>query len=117
MLDDVSDRVHVELNIPTRVCHCSANSTCGSNRGSRYLGDADAVKARADAVATRRKPGAEPARSGQEAAVDDQHLARDVGGGVGREKYDRARESCGSPTRRNGVAPGCIVLELRIVRE
>src|SRR4029079_10198167 len=51
MLDDVSDRDIVELNIPTGVPLLYELDVRLKPRGSRYLGDADAVKARADAVA------------------------------------------------------------------
>jgi 2,3-bisphosphoglycerate-dependent phosphoglycerate mutase len=47
----VSDRDIVELNIPTGVPLLYELDVRLKPRGSRYLGDADAVKARADAVA------------------------------------------------------------------
>jgi 2,3-bisphosphoglycerate-dependent phosphoglycerate mutase len=51
MLDNVSDAAIVELNIPTGVPLVYDLGPGLESRGSRYLGDAAAVKARAEAVA------------------------------------------------------------------
>ena len=51
MLDDISDADIVELNIPTGVPLVYELGPRLESRGSRYLGDAEAIKARADAVA------------------------------------------------------------------
>jgi 2,3-bisphosphoglycerate-dependent phosphoglycerate mutase len=51
MLDNVSDAAIVELNIPTGVPLVYDLGPGLESRGSRYLGDAEAVKARAEAVA------------------------------------------------------------------
>jgi 2,3-bisphosphoglycerate-dependent phosphoglycerate mutase len=51
MLDGVSDAEIVELNIPTGVPLVYELGPDLKSRGSRYLGDAEAVKARAEAVA------------------------------------------------------------------
>jgi 2,3-bisphosphoglycerate-dependent phosphoglycerate mutase len=51
MLDNLSDAEIVELNIPTGVPLVYDLGPGLESRGSRYLGDAEAVKARADAVA------------------------------------------------------------------
>ena len=51
MLDGLSDAEIVELNIPTGVPLLYELDTKLRRASSRYLGDADAIKARADAVA------------------------------------------------------------------
>ena len=51
MLDEMSDAAIVELNIPTGVPLLYDLDDDLKPRSSRYLGDAEAVKARADAVA------------------------------------------------------------------
>jgi 2,3-bisphosphoglycerate-dependent phosphoglycerate mutase len=51
MLDNISDADIVELNIPTGVPLVYELGPRLESRGSRYLGDAEAIKARADAVA------------------------------------------------------------------
>ncbi|HEX9207090.1 MAG TPA: 2,3-diphosphoglycerate-dependent phosphoglycerate mutase [Steroidobacteraceae bacterium] len=51
MLDDVSDSAIVELNIPTGVPLLYELDAALKPLSSRYLGDAEAVKARAEAVA------------------------------------------------------------------
>ena len=51
MLDDISDTAIVELNIPTGVPLLYDLDDTLRPRGSRYLGDAAAIKARAEAVA------------------------------------------------------------------
>ena len=51
MLDDISDTAIVELNIPTGVPLLYDLDDTLRPRGSRYLGDAEAIKARAEAVA------------------------------------------------------------------
>jgi 2,3-bisphosphoglycerate-dependent phosphoglycerate mutase len=51
MLDRVSDQAIVELNIPTGVPLVYELDSHLTPRASRYLGDAEAVKARAEAVA------------------------------------------------------------------
>jgi 2,3-bisphosphoglycerate-dependent phosphoglycerate mutase len=51
MLDDISDTAIVELNIPTGVPLLYDLDDKLRPRGSRYLGDAEAIKARAEAVA------------------------------------------------------------------
>jgi len=51
MLDEVSDQDIVELNIPTGVPLLYELDVRLRPRGSRYLGDAAAIKARAEAVA------------------------------------------------------------------
>jgi 2,3-bisphosphoglycerate-dependent phosphoglycerate mutase len=51
MLDDISDTAIVELNIPTGVPLLYDLDDKLRPRGSRYLGDAEAFKARAEAVA------------------------------------------------------------------
>jgi 2,3-bisphosphoglycerate-dependent phosphoglycerate mutase len=51
MLDAVSDEAIVELNIPTGVPLLYELDAALKPRSSRYLGDAEAVKARAEAVA------------------------------------------------------------------
>jgi len=50
MLDDISDTAIVELNIPTGVPLLYDLDDKLRPRGSRYLGDAEAIKARAEAV-------------------------------------------------------------------
>jgi 2,3-bisphosphoglycerate-dependent phosphoglycerate mutase len=51
MLDGISDTAIVELNIPTGVPLVYELDAALKPRGSRYLGDADAIRARAEAVA------------------------------------------------------------------
>jgi 2,3-bisphosphoglycerate-dependent phosphoglycerate mutase len=51
MLDGISDAAIVELNIPTGVPLVYELDAALHPRASRYLGDADAVRARAEAVA------------------------------------------------------------------
>jgi len=51
MLDRISDEAIVELNIPTGVPLLYELDSKLQPISSRYLGDADAVKARAEAVA------------------------------------------------------------------
>ena len=51
MLDRISDTEIVELNIPTGVPLVYELDDALRPRGSRYLGDADAIRARAEAVA------------------------------------------------------------------
>ncbi len=51
MLDRISDAAIVELNIPTGVPLLYDLDDTLHSRASRYLGDTDAIKARADAVA------------------------------------------------------------------
>ena len=51
MLDRMSDETIVELNIPTGVPLVYDLDESLQPLGSRYLGDAEAVKARAEAVA------------------------------------------------------------------
>ena len=51
MLDDISDAAIVELNIPTGVPLLYELDANLKPTSSRYLGDAEAVKARAEAVA------------------------------------------------------------------
>jgi 2,3-bisphosphoglycerate-dependent phosphoglycerate mutase len=51
MLDDISDEAIVELNIPTGVPLLYELDANLHPRSSRYLGDAEAIKARAEAVA------------------------------------------------------------------
>ena len=51
MLDDISDEAIVELNIPTGVPLLYELDANLKPRSSRYLGDAEAIKARAEAVA------------------------------------------------------------------
>jgi 2,3-bisphosphoglycerate-dependent phosphoglycerate mutase len=51
MLDGMTDAAIVELNIPTGVPLLYELDAGLGRRGSRYLGDAEAIKARAEAVA------------------------------------------------------------------
>ena len=51
MLDGMSDAAIVELNIPTGVPLLYDLDDTLKPRASRYLGDAEAIKARAEAVA------------------------------------------------------------------
>ena len=51
MLDRISDEAIVELNIPTGVPLLYELDNRLKPRSSRYLGDPEAIKARADAVA------------------------------------------------------------------
>jgi 2,3-bisphosphoglycerate-dependent phosphoglycerate mutase len=51
MLDRISDAAIVELNIPTGVPLLYDLDDTLHSRASRYLGDAEAIKARAEAVA------------------------------------------------------------------
>ena len=51
MLDGISDQAIVELNIPTGVPLVYELDDALRPRGSRYLGDAEAIRARAEAVA------------------------------------------------------------------
>jgi 2,3-bisphosphoglycerate-dependent phosphoglycerate mutase len=51
MLDRMTDEAIVELNIPTGVPLLYELDDALKPRGSRYLGDAEAIKARAEAVA------------------------------------------------------------------
>jgi 2,3-bisphosphoglycerate-dependent phosphoglycerate mutase len=50
MLDDMSESAIVELNIPTGIPLLYELEANLSARSSRYLGDADAVQAAAEAV-------------------------------------------------------------------
>jgi 2,3-bisphosphoglycerate-dependent phosphoglycerate mutase len=51
MLDGISDQAIVELNIPTGVPLVYDLDETLRPRGSRYLGDVEAIRARAEAVA------------------------------------------------------------------